>query len=101
MVYEVGVAPVENGGFESEIGDKGGEIGGRAVGENGFESKSVAGMNAIAIEGMARGDDNRVGHERARKWASELSWWFLFDEGWKPVKGNLLPPVFASAHVFF
>lgn len=58
------LAPVENGGFEGKVRDDGGEIGGGAVGESGFEGERKASTDGITVESVAGGDNYRVGHER-------------------------------------
>lgn len=67
--------PIENGGLEGEIGDDGGEIRGGAVGESGIERERNTGMNTVAFEGVARGYNDGVGHDRARNWTQKLNWY--------------------------
>ncbi|OMO94962.1 putative monooxygenase [Corchorus capsularis] len=52
VVGVVVVAPGEDGGFDAEVGDGGGEVGGRAVGENGNEAKVEADLDGESIELM-------------------------------------------------
>ena len=69
-----GLAPVEDGGFEGEVGDEGGEIGGGAVGELRGKIDIYAGFHGGAFEGVAGGDDDWVEHEGMRNRAEEFFW---------------------------
>lgn len=69
-----GVAPFEYGGFESKVGDESGEIRGGAVRELGGEIMNFACFDGGAIEGVAGGDDDGVGHEGTGNGAEELFW---------------------------
>ena len=78
------MVPAENSGLESEVRDEGGEIGYKAVGEGGPEVEGLAGIDAVALEGVAGGDNNWVDHEGAGDGADEfrrrldfLLWGFL------------------------
>lgn len=52
-VYGGLAAPVENGGFESEVGDYRGEIGWGRVHESGCEVEGFADLDAGTLEGVA------------------------------------------------
>lgn len=66
------MAPAEDSGLEGEVGDEGGEIGNGAVGEGRPEVEGRAGIDAVALEGVAGGDNNGVDHERARDGTDEF-----------------------------
>ncbi|XXG45472.1 hypothetical protein AAC387_Pa02g0546 [Persea americana] len=64
--------PAEDGRFEGEIGDEGGEIGAGAVGTWRREDQGFAGLGKGAVEGVARGDNDRIHHERVGDRAEEF-----------------------------
>lgn len=73
-----GLAPFEDGGFEGEVGDEGGEIGGGAVGELRGKIDIFAGFDGGAFVGVAGGDDDGVEHEGTRNRTEEFFWWGLY-----------------------
>lgn len=96
--------PVENGGFEGEIRDEGGEIGGRAVGEGGNKGEKKAGLDGVTLEGVAGGDNDGVGHDSAGDWAYEFLGWLLPCDiggtvGGRTVKEDFPPELVATTHI--
>lgn len=66
------MAPVKDSGLEGKVGDERGKIGKGAVGEGGLEVEGLAGVDAVALEGVTGGDNNGVDHERARDGTDEF-----------------------------
>uniref|UniRef100_A0A0A9GA17 Uncharacterized protein n=1 Tax=Arundo donax TaxID=35708 RepID=A0A0A9GA17_ARUDO len=70
------VAPVEDGDAERDVGDeyeRGGCGRGQVGGDGGRgEGERGAGLDAGALEGLARRDDDGVRHQRAGDGAEEL-----------------------------
>lgn len=88
------MTPVEDGGLESEIRDDGGEIRNRAIREGGLIVKGLAGINTIALKGVAGRDDYWVGHQEARNGTQEFFRRVMLGG---PVE-VYFPPVLATPH---
>lgn len=84
-VNAVGVAPGEDGRAEGEVGDEnqwrggGGRRRRRGI-ERRYrrvEAEVDAGLDAAPLEGLARGEDDRVRHQMARDRTQEILRWLL------------------------